>query len=131
MQSSATRDLATAPGHRPQPLAGRGLAHSDQINQSRPWRLRAILTDPNGLWWRPRLRGAARPPGRGLEPRATNLRVPNSVARRESPPTMPGFETAWTPGMAITAQTALAPLLTTGFGKAEAACYAKIVDKLH
>jgi len=54
-----------------------------------------------------------------------------SVARRESPPTMPGFETAWTPGMAITAQTALAPLLTTGFGKAEAACYAKIVDKLH
>ena len=55
-----------------------------------------------------------------------------SVARRESPPTMPGFETAWTPGMAITAQTALAPLLTTlGLGKAEAACYAKIVDKLH
>ena len=45
---------------------------------------------------------------------------------------MPGFETAWTPGMAITAQTALAPLLTTiGFGKPEAACYAKIVDKLH
>ncbi len=53
------------------------------------------------------------------------------LAARESPPTMPGFETAWTPGMAITAQTALAPLLTTGFGKAEAACYAKIVDKLH
>ena len=45
---------------------------------------------------------------------------------------MPGFETAWTPGMAITAQTALAPFLTTlGLGKAEAACYAKIVDKLH
>ena len=54
------------------------------------------------------------------------------MARRESPPTIPGFETAWTPGMAITAQTALAPLLTTfGLGKAEAACYAKIVDKLH
>ena len=44
---------------------------------------------------------------------------------------MPGFETAWTPGMPITEQTALAPLLTTlGFGKAEAACYTKIVDKL-
>ena len=33
--------------------------------------------------------------------------------------------------MAITAQTALAPLLTTiGFGKPEAACYAKITEKL-
>jgi hypothetical protein len=43
---------------------------------------------------------------------------------------MPGFETAWTPGVPITSHTALAPLLATlGFGKGEAACYAKIVDK--
>ena len=70
---------------------------------------------------------------RHLSPLAAHYCGPDySVARGESPPTMPGFETAWTPGMAITAQTALAPLLTTlGFGKAEAACYAKIVDKLH
>ena len=53
--------------------AGRGLAQT----RSRPWRLRAILTDPNGLWWWPKVSGAARPPGRGLEPKARNLRVRN------------------------------------------------------
>ena len=51
--------------------AGRGQAPT----RSRPWTLRAILTDPNGLWWRPRVRRAARLPGRGVEPQATNLRV--------------------------------------------------------
>ena len=56
--------------------AGRGQAPT----RSRPWTLRAILTDPNGLWWRPRVRRAARLPGRGLKPQARNLRV-RSVAK--------------------------------------------------
>ena len=44
---------------------------------------------------------------------------------------MPGYEATWVPGMAIDAQTALAPLLSTiGFAKPEAACYAKIEEKL-
>ena len=38
---------------------------------------RAVLADPNGLWWWPKVTEAARPPGRGVEPRATNLRVPH------------------------------------------------------
>ena len=43
--------------------------------KSMPWRLCAILTAPNGSWWRTKVSGVARPPDRSLEPQATNLRV--------------------------------------------------------
>ena len=37
---------------------------------------RAVLADPNGLLGWPKVTEAARLPGRGVEPQATNLRVP-------------------------------------------------------
>ena len=64
--------------------------------RSRPWGLRAVLPDQNGLWWRPGVRGVAQPPGRGVEPQATNLRVRDSLqlhpllrARRARPARRP------------------------------------------
>ena len=39
---------------------------------------RAVLADPNGLLGWPKVAEAARLPGRGLEPQATNLRVHNN-----------------------------------------------------
>ena len=36
---------------------------------------RAVLADPNGLLGWPKVTETARLPGRGVEPRATNLRV--------------------------------------------------------
>ena len=45
--------------------------------KSRARGARAILADPNGWWWQPKVTEANRLPGRGIEPQATNLRVRN------------------------------------------------------
>ena len=50
--------------------------------KSRARGARAILADQNGLLGWPKVTEAARLPGRGLEPQATNLRVRNSAQVR-------------------------------------------------
>ena len=53
--------------------------------KSRAWEARAVLADPNGLWWGARVTEATRLPGRSVEPQAANLRVLGLIPPHSQP----------------------------------------------